>query len=169
VQTLFQEIFLLSQRLTSEPRDPNLMVIEAFCVAKYSLMMAIASMEGNSALLKKDIIVPNQKSWPETARCMGIKKVSKPCLPEECGLTERSLGTIKGKHKCLHNDPYTGGECSDKCAKPDTSSRAARVHVPPPITHPPHTPFPDVCPPHTPSPTMCLPHTAPSPTMPWPH
>jgi hypothetical protein len=169
VQTLSQEIFSLSQRLTSESGDPNPAVIEAFRAAKYSLTTAIASMEGNSALPEKDVIAPNQKSWPETARRMGAKKVPRPRLPEERGLTERSLGAVKGKRKRLHNDPYAGGERSGKRAKPDAVSRAARARAPPPAARPPHVPSPDARPPHAPSPTTHLPHAPPSPTVPWPH
>ena len=152
VQTLSQRLFSLSQKLTSESGALNLVVIEAFQSANYSLVTAIASMEGNSALLEKDVIAPNQKSWPETAQRMGTKKVPKPwCLPEEHGLTECSIGVVKGKHKHLHNDPYAGGERSGKCAKPDAVSRAAcHVPTPSPVAPSPATSSPIAGPPHMP-------------------
>ena len=65
------------------------------------------------------------------------------CLPDEQGLTERSVGAIKGKRKRLHEDPYAGGERSGKRAKPDTRSQTAnarmRMDVPPL-----DAPFPEV-------------------------
>jgi hypothetical protein len=154
LQTLSQEIFSLSQRLTSES-DPNPAVMEAFRSAKYSLATAIASMEGNSALPEKDVIAPNQKSWPETAARMGVKTVPRRrCLPEEHGLTERSIGVVKGKRKRLHNDPYAGGERSGKRAKADALSQAAnaraRAHAPSPNAPSPDAPSPAVRPPHVP-------------------
>ena len=78
VQTLSQKLFSLSQKLTSESGALNPVVMEAFRLANYSLATAIALMKGNSTLPKKDVIVPNQKFWPETAQHMGIKKVPKP-------------------------------------------------------------------------------------------
>ena len=161
VQTLSQRLFSLSQKLTSESGTPNPVVIEVFRSANYSLATAIASMEGNSALPEKDVIAPNQKSWPETARRMGTKRVPKPrCPPDEHGLTERSIGVVKGKHKRLHNDPYAGGERSGKRAKPDAVSRAARrAPTPSPAALSPAAPFPTAGPSHVP------PHSAFFPTV----
>ena len=124
LQSLTQDIFLLSQALTSRHVDiTNPAVVEAFWSAKYSLAMAIASMEGEHALPKKDIIVPNQRSWPETAKRMGARNAPRhQCLSDEQGLTECSVGAVKGKRKHLHEDPYAGGECSGKRAKPDALS-----------------------------------------------
>jgi hypothetical protein len=164
LQSLTQDIFSLSQRLTSrqgEESTPNRDVIEAFRSAKYSLTAVITSMEGKGALPERDVIAPNQKSWPETAKRMGTKKdPRRRCLPDEHGLTERSLGAVKGKRKHLHNDPYAGGEHSGKRAKSDALSWAAanaraRVHAPPsasPSVPSPPAPSPAMCPPHVPSP-----------------
>ena len=85
--------------------------------------MAIASIEGEHTLPEKDIIVPNQRSWPEMAKHMGARNTPRcQCLPDEQGLTEHSVDTIKGKRKCLHEDPYAGGKCSGKHAKLDAWS-----------------------------------------------
>jgi hypothetical protein len=66
----------------------------------------------------------------ETAVRMGIKKAPKrKRLPEERGLTERSIGVAKGKCHCIHNDPYAGGERSGKHAKPDALSTVANAHA----------------------------------------
>ena len=70
--------------------------------------MAIASMEGERTLPEKDVIVPNQRSWPEMAKHMGARNTPRrQCLPDEQGLTERSVDTIKGKRKHLHEDLYS--------------------------------------------------------------
>jgi hypothetical protein len=165
LQTLTQDIFSLSQRLASrqgEESAPNLAMVEAFRAAKYSLTSAIASFNGKAALPEKDVIAPNQKSWSETAKRMGAKKVLKRrCLPEECGLTERSIGIVKGKCKRLHNDPYAG-ERSGKCAKSDALSQAAnaraRGHTPSPSAPPPPPNVPSpVRPPHVPPPSVFFP------------
>jgi hypothetical protein len=148
---------IFSPSLASRQREesaPNLAVVEAFRAVKYSLTSAIASFNRKGTLPEKDVIVPNQKS----CECMGTKKVSKcHCLPKERGLRERSIGIVKGKYKCLYNDPYARGERSGKRAKLDALSQAAnaraRAHapslsVPPPPpnmpspTHPPHVPPP---------------------------
>jgi hypothetical protein len=145
LQSLSQDIFSLSQRLTLES-VPNLAVIEAFRSAKYSLTMAIASMEGRNALPEKDVIASNQKSWPETANRMGARKNPRPqCLPRERGLMEHSIGAIKGKRKRLHNDPYARGERSGKCAKRDALFQAANAQAR-------ATAFPDALFPDVPSP-----------------
>jgi hypothetical protein len=53
---------------------PSHTVMEAVHSAKYSLTVAITSMEGASmSLPHKDVIAPNQHSWPETAERMGVR------------------------------------------------------------------------------------------------
>jgi hypothetical protein len=149
LQSLSQDVFSLSQMLTSRQESaPNPAIIEAFRSAKYSLTTAIASLDGKAALPEKENIAPNQKSWPETAERMGAKKIPRrPCLADERGLTERSIGAVKGKRKRIHNDPYAGGERSGKRAKPD-----ARACAPSPL----NTHFPDASP-NASSPITCPP------------
>ena len=104
-------------------------VFDAIQSADYSLDLAIASTGGTSSLLDKDYITPNQKSWPETAKHMGAKARHQKCLPKECRATEQSISLTKGKCLHIHNDPYAGGERSDKCAKPDVLSATANAHA----------------------------------------
>jgi len=53
-------------------------------------------MEGRNTLPEKDVIAPNQKSWPETANRMGARKNPRPQgLPGEHRLTERSIGAVR--------------------------------------------------------------------------
>jgi hypothetical protein len=131
LQTLTQDITDLSHRLVSEQTDPSApspAVLEAVRSAKFSLTAAITSAQETSAIPDKEVIAPNQKSWTETAVHMGVKKAPKrKQLPEECGLTERSIGIAKGKKVRIYNDPYAGGERSGKRAKPDALSAAANV------------------------------------------
>jgi hypothetical protein len=133
LQSLSQELARLSQSLVAgsiTQLTPAPTVIEAFRLAKYSLSAAIASTEGVSALPEKDRIAPNQKSWPETAKHMGVKRAPRPkWLPEEHGLTEQCIGVAKGKKQHLYQDPYAGGERSGKHAKPDALSPVATAQV----------------------------------------
>ncbi|KAI0246054.1 hypothetical protein BJV78DRAFT_1286809 [Lactifluus subvellereus] len=135
LHTLTQDIRILSNQLTSkigQSSAPSPAVLEAVQSAKYTLTAAIASSQGTSALPHKNFIVPNQKSWMETAKWMGVKKAPKcQCLPEEHGLTERSIGVAKTKkRRRVHNDPYAGANVS-ACACASTSTVApALVHMP---------------------------------------
>jgi hypothetical protein len=108
-------------------------VMEAIHLAKYSLSAlsaAIALTEEVSALLERDRIVPNQKSWPETAKCMGVKWAPKcKWLPEGREISKQSISVTKGKKQHLHQDPYAGGEQSGKHAKPDMLSTVATTQV----------------------------------------
>jgi hypothetical protein len=133
LQLLTQDISNMSHRLNSEQIDQSSMslaVLEAIQLAKYSLAAAIASTQGTSAIPDKEVIAPNQKSWMETAERMGVKRAPKrKRLPEERGLTERSIGVTKGKRIRVYSDPYTGGERSGKCAKPDALSAVANARA----------------------------------------
>jgi hypothetical protein len=57
----------------SDPLAPARATLDAFRSAKYGFETAIASIQGTSTLPEKDNIVPNQKSWLETANWMGAK------------------------------------------------------------------------------------------------
>jgi hypothetical protein len=132
LQTLTRDITDLSQRLVSQTDQsvPSPAILEAVRSAKFSLTAAIASAQGTSAIPDKEVIAPNQKSWTETAVRMGVKKAPKrKRLPEESGLTKRSIGVAKGKKVRIYNDPYAGGERSGKRAKPDALSAAANVRA----------------------------------------
>jgi hypothetical protein len=139
-------------------------VIEAARLAKYSLMAAIAAMQGNTALPNPDVIAWNHKSWTETAKQMGITKSKHPRPAEDSGLTAQCIGVVKGKCRRIHNDPYTGGEQSGKRAKPDAPSSANTapptvestpgITLPGPATVPPPTSVPGIMPPGVPIPAQ---------------
>jgi hypothetical protein len=136
----------LSQNLTSKKisQSSHTEVLEAVQSAKYSLTSVIVSTEGTSTLPNIEYIVPNQKSsWGETAMCMGIKCARAPkqkCLPKECRMIAWAIGIANRKHCCTYSDPYAGGKCSGKWAKPDVLSAKANRHacacVPPFATAP---------------------------------
>ena len=86
--------------------------------ANRSLTTVIASTQEVRALPDKEKVAPNQKSWTETAKRMGVKRGPKKRLPKEHGQMER-IGASKGKCACIHTDLYAGGERSGKHAKPD--------------------------------------------------
>jgi hypothetical protein len=104
-------------------------VMEIVRTVKYSLTTAIASTQNLRALPDKETVAPNQKSWTETAKRMGVKRGPRKRLPEERGLTDRSIGASKGKRACIHTDPYGGGERSGKRAKPDALSATANARA----------------------------------------
>src|SRR6266851_2953500 len=141
LQTLTHDIAALSHTLAS--KSSSSAVLEAARSAKYTLTVAIASIQGSNALPEKDIVAPNQKSWTETAKWMGVKRGApkRKCLPEERGITAQSIGAAKGKRHRVHSDPYAGGKRSGKRAKPDVTSAAANARactcaVPPSMTVP---------------------------------
>jgi hypothetical protein len=140
LQTLSNDVAVLSQALTSGQADASA-AVEAFRSAKYSMAAAIA--KGTSALPEKERIAPNQKSWPETAERMGVERAPKrKRLPEERGITEKSIGIAKGKRRRIHQDPYAGGERSGKNAKPDALSAMANVRACTNAAPSPIVPFP---------------------------
>ena len=90
--SLVQDVNNLSHQLISDQTNDLALspaMLEAVRSAKASLSTAIASVNESSPLPIKKKIAPNQHSWTETARAMGIKKAAKCHLPEEVGLTER--------------------------------------------------------------------------------
>jgi hypothetical protein len=61
---------------------------------------------------------------------MGVKKrVPKRRIPDDIGVTDRSIGVAKGKRCRTYEDPYARGERSGKHAKPDAQSAAANARV----------------------------------------
>ena len=148
VQTLLQEIKLLSQQLDDKigglADDPNPDVMKAIRSAKHSLTAAIASTQGLRALPDKEDVAWNQNTWAETAERMGYKRAPKHRLSGEHGITERSIGSRKARKQRQHTDPYAGGERSGKRAKPDALSAAAnaRARAPPTLPPPQFAPLP---------------------------
>ena len=123
-------------RLSQPNQAAPLAVLEAAQSAKYGLMSAISSTHESGALPNKDNIVPNQKTWMETAAQMGVKGAPKrKQLPEECGLTKHCIGATKGKRHHIHSDLYARGERLGKRANPNTLSTVATAdacaHKPP--------------------------------------
>ena len=110
LQNLTQDIAALSHTLTSSSSSSA--ILEATHSAKYTLAVAIALTQGSNALPEKDVIAPNQKSWMEMAKWMGVKRCTskQQYLPEEHRITAQSIGIAKGKHCWVYSDPYTGGE-----------------------------------------------------------
>ena len=107
LQKLMQDIKSLSHQLDDKISDLTdesaPAVMEAIHSVKYSLTAAIASTQGSRALPDREDIPPNQNSWTETAERMGTKRAPKRHrLPDEHGLTARSIGIPKGKRKRCH-------------------------------------------------------------------
>ena len=134
---LLKDINTLCQQLMTVSDDvaPDVKALES---VKFSLNAVIRLANGPQALPEKDDFNPNQKTWAETAKCMGVQRAPrwKPGLVGG-NTTERCIGASKGK-RCKYSDPYAAGERSGKRAKPDAVSAAAaandraRVTVPAP-------------------------------------
>ncbi len=88
------------------------------------------SRASQSALLDKENLPPNQRTWTETAKRMGAKRWkrlhptnSSPTVPA----TER-IGILNQKQPRVKNtDPYSGGLQSGKDAAPDAQTAAQNV------------------------------------------
>jgi hypothetical protein len=166
LRALLQENALLLQTLSSETEtmdrsaDYSAMV-ESARSTRYGLLAANASVQGTRALPEKDVIAPNQKTWPETAVRMGVKPPRKQkCLPEERGLTAQSIGVAKSKKR---TNPFGGRP--GKRAKPDAVSASANedARANEPSATPNAAPFP-LAPPSAGAPPSTLPSAhAPSP------
>ena len=131
LRAVAQELALLLQTLVSVTETMDhladyLAIVKAAWSTNFSLSAANASIQGTHALPEKDVIAPNQKTWMETAIRMGMKPTWKrKCLPEECGVTAKSVGVAKSK-KRKRTDPY--GE-QPKHAKPDAMSTSTNEHA----------------------------------------
>jgi hypothetical protein len=131
--TLPQQVSALSQKLAAQPitqSDYSLAIVEAYCMLKYSLTATLTSRQGTSAFPNKESILPNQRTWPETAEQMGVRHTcaqKQPLLTnpaKECGINEHCIGaTTRRKHK--NEDPYSGGDRGGKRAQPDALSPEA--------------------------------------------
>ena len=160
--SMVQDVNTLSNKLMSEGSDqlaPSPTAVEAIHSSK--AMAAVASVQGSSPLPHREMITPNQHSWMETAKRMGVQKHRR--LPKEAGLTQKAIGIAKGKHHRVYTDPYAGGERPGKLAKPNVVSAAVNQKVrapplahsqpqptrafpssPPAVPHPPATQVPQV-------------------------
>jgi hypothetical protein len=164
IQVLTQDISILSQTLAAMQATQSAestvaqsdVVIEAAHSAKYSLTAAIVAMQGNTALPNLDVIARNHKLWMETAKQMGATKSKRLHPAEDSGLTAWCIGVVKGKRRCIHNDPYAGEERSGKHVKrkapspanaaPPTVESTPSITLPGPVTVPPPTGAPGIVP-----------------------
>jgi hypothetical protein len=126
IKSLSQE---LNDKIKNIAEEPDLALMEAVQSVRHTLTAALASTRGARALPNKENLPPNQNTWTETAERMGLKR-PKRRIPDEIGLTNRSIGIAKGKRRRIYEDPYAGGERSGKHAKPDARVRLA-LPVPP--------------------------------------
>ena len=73
--SVIKDIFRLSQELISKgPSDPG---IANSLNSLKSIRSGLRELLNGSPLLEKENIAPNQRSWPETAARMGVKRVNK--------------------------------------------------------------------------------------------
>jgi len=122
-------ISLTHELILNAPRDPgitkSLKSIESQLTA---LVHLSATAAGGSHLPDKENIGPNQRSWPETAARMGVKRGNKSSGKVDSALTAQHIGEPNRK-RTADGDPYGAGEQSGKRAKPDARSAAANVRA----------------------------------------
>jgi hypothetical protein len=100
-------------------------------LSQINALVHLATVAGDgSLLLEKEVIGPNQLSWPETATQMGVQhgkkhqgkgKVDSALMAQHIGMPN---------HKCAaNNDLYGAGEQSGKHAKPNARSATANARA----------------------------------------
>jgi hypothetical protein len=140
-------IALSCQLLTQAPSaTPDL--VKSVRSVRSHLSVVVSATSGGQ-LPKKEAIAPNQLSWPETAKRMGAKQGRKRQGKVNSALSAQLISEVNRKRKCTDQDPYSGGEHSGKCAKPDarlvvanTQARATAEPVPAPASLPVSLPAP---------------------------
>ena len=170
VISAIDKIITLSWQLCDQaPRAMQDMVKSIHAVRSHLSVVATTATGDSQELPEKEVIAPNQLSWPETAQRMGVKHVEKCHGKVNSALTTELIGEPNCKWKGQDEDPYGAEEQSGKCPKPDARSTAANTQVQtaieslpappaaPPASLPPRLPSaarPPVPPPaHTPHPT----------------
>jgi hypothetical protein len=172
------EIITLSHELILKaPRDPEIAKSLKSIQSRLSALVLSATAAGDgSHLPEKENLGPNQRSWPETAVQMGVRRGNKSHGKGkvDSALTAEHIGEPNRKRPA-DNDPYGAGEQSGKRAKPDARSAAANARAraakravpkaePPPSLPPPSLPLPLLPPPSLPPPASlplpaALPHS----------
>ncbi len=127
--SVIEDIFSLSQELISKgPSDPGIAnSLNSLKSIRSGLRELLSAGNGGSPLPEKENIAPNQRSWPETAARMGVKRVNKRGKVNSA-LTAQHIGEPNRK-RAADDDPYGAGEQSGKRAKPDARSAAANTRA----------------------------------------
>jgi hypothetical protein len=162
----FQEpvtISLSHELILKVPRDPRVAKLLNSIQSRLSALVLSATVpDEGSHLPEKEIIRPNQWSWPETAAWIGVKRGNKKNKVDSV-LMAQHIGEPNRK-RTANNDPYGAGEQSGKQAKPNVRSAATNARactaaewakaeppptqIPPPTLPPPASlPFPTSLPP----------------------
>jgi hypothetical protein len=125
------DIIYLSQELISKaPHDARLAKSLNSIRSRLRALMLSATATGDDSLPEKENIGPNQRSWPETAARMGVKRANKSRGKGkvDSALTAQHIGEPNRK-RAADDDPYGAGEQSGKRAKPDARSAAANARA----------------------------------------
>src|SRR6266702_1622844 len=165
------EIITLSRQLLAQAlrgATPE-MVKSVRAVCSHLSVVASATGDGQQ-LPEKEVIAPNQLSWPETAEHMGVKRGEKRRGKVDSALTAELISEPNRKRNRRDEDPYGAGEQSGKSAKPDarsvTANTRAQAAVGSALVHsaapPASLPTPTHVPTHAP---MHVPRYAPAPLL----
>jgi len=124
------EIITLSQQLLAQAlRGATPEMVKSVCaVCSHLSVVTLATGDGQQ-LPEKEMIAPNQLSWPETAEHMGVKWGEKCHSKVNSALMAELIGELNHKQNCGDEDPYGAGEQSGKCTKPNARLVAANTWV----------------------------------------
>ncbi|KAH9173877.1 hypothetical protein EDB89DRAFT_2068386 [Lactarius sanguifluus] len=123
------EIITLSwQLLAQAPRDARPELVKSVHAIRTHLSVVASSTGDDQQLPEKEVIAPNQLSWPETAQRMGVR-CEKRHGKVDSVLTAELIGETNRKRNCANQDPYGASEQSGKRAKPDARSTAANTRA----------------------------------------
>ena len=119
----------LSDRVPSSPGTVrSLHQVEAHLTA-----VVRNSRSSGSPLPEKENLPPNQHSWTETARRMGVQRWKRPHptspVPPESTAAERISNCNRKQPQLQDTDPYSGGVTSGRNAAPDARSAAQNAEA----------------------------------------
>ena len=128
-------IRVTQELISNTPRDPHIAksITKSLntMLSQIDALVHSATAAGDgSPLPEKEVIGPNQLSWPETAARMGVQhgKKRQGKGKVDSALTAQHIG-MPNRKRVADNDPYGAGEQSGKRAKPDARSAAANARA----------------------------------------
>jgi hypothetical protein len=157
VISVTNEIIALSQKLLMDTPNPEAAsnIVKSLRLVRSHLAAVVMSATSDGPQLpEKEQIAPNQHSWTETAKRMGVKRGNPSRGKVDSTQTAKRIGEINRKCNCEDEDPYGAGEQSGKSVKPNAHSVTAnaRAHAtmeppaasprPPPPSLPPRLSHP---------------------------
>ena len=118
-------ITLSRQLLAQAPSATPELVKSVHSIRSHLRVVVLAT--SDDQLPEKEAIALNQLSWPETAKCMGVKWGGKRQGKVNGAHSAQLISELNRKWNRTDQDPYGAGEQSGKRARPDAHSVAANT------------------------------------------